>query len=105
MTEVEEQRAKSNLDRARQAQRTVNAYHRTFHGPDGQAVIDDLINSFGVNIPAFLPTATRPGEPVKYDPFYAAIRDGQRSVLLHINSKLHARVEGDANLEPEPSLT
>lgn len=104
MTEVEELRERENLDRRRRHQRTINAYHRIFHGPDAELVLQDIINSFGIDAPAFLPTATRPGEPLKYDPFYAAIRDGQRSVLLHITSKLHAPVDGDANLTPEPAV-
>ena len=96
---IEEERSERARDRARHAQRTINAYHVIFSGPDGETVLNDLISAFGINIPAFLPTATRAGENIKYDPYYAAIRDGQRSVYLHIRAKLDAAVTGDANVD------
>ena len=104
MTEVEEKRERDHLERRRQHQRIINAYHRVFRNPDGKTVLDDIVASFGVNIPAFLTTSTRAGESISYDPIYAAIRDGQRSVFLHIAAKLDATVIGDANLEPEPQV-
>lgn len=93
-----EDREQRSLDRQRHMQRVINAYHVVFRGPDGEVVISDLIAAFGVNLPAFLSTATRPGENIKYDPYYAAIRDGQRSVFLHITAKLNAPPIGDANI-------
>jgi hypothetical protein len=104
MTEVEEKRERDHLERRRQHQRITNAYHRVFRNSDGKTVLDDLVASFGINIPAFLTTSTRAGESISYDPIYAAIRDGQRSVYLHISAKLDIPVIGDANLEPQPHV-
>lgn len=95
---IEEERNSKALDRKRHAQRIINAYHTVFAGPDGEVVLNDLTAAFGVNLPAFLSTTTRPGESITYDPIYAAIRDGQRSILLHIQAKLDAIMTGDANL-------
>lgn len=96
---IEEEREARARDRARASQRIVNAYHVTFNGsPEGKLVLDDLTNAFGINLPAFLSTATRAGDNIKYDPYYAAIRDGQRSVYLHITAKLNTPPIGDANI-------
>ena len=62
-------------------------------------MLDDLVKAFGIKAPSFLPTATRPGDPIQYDPYYAAIRSGQHSVYLHIMAMLEAPVTGDANIE------
>jgi hypothetical protein len=78
------------LETARKAQRTVNAYHRTFNSEHGKAVLDDLEKVFGTNKPAFLPGS---------DALQAAIRDGQRQVKLHIDAKLVVPAAGDADIE------
>ena len=88
-----------DIERAKERQRTINAYHRLFAGEDGQRVLEDLKGNFGFKHPAFLPR--RAGG---YDPYHAAIRDGQRQVLLHIESILAAEVIGDANIET-PQVT
>ena len=102
--DVEEQRRVQAVDRKRKAQRVINAYHVIFSGPDGDIVLNDLITAFGLEIPAFLPTATSPGEPIKYDPYYAAIRDGQRSVYLHIQAKMKAQMTGEGNINEAPTV-
>lgn len=89
------------LHRARTLQHTINAYRRVFgpHGeptPDGRIILDDLAEAFGTRMPAFLPLD---GKPAVYDSHYAAIRDGQRSVTLHIEARTRAAAKGDANLE------
>lgn len=95
---VEEERESRSRDRARAAQRVVNAYHTIFAGPDGNTVLQDLVACFGFKAPSFIPTATRPGEAIQYDPYYAAVRSGQHSVFLHIMAKLEAPALGDANV-------
>lgn len=97
MTPEEEREARAR-DRKRQAQRVVNAYHVAFSGPDGETVLNDIIAAFGINASTFLSTATRAGEPLTYDPYYAAIRSGQRDVFLHIMAKLNAVMTGDGNI-------
>lgn len=96
---IEEQREAAARDRKRRTQRTVNAYHTIFAGPDGEAVLQDLVVSFGLKAPSMLPTATRPGESLTFCPYYTAMRSGQHSVYLHIMAKLEANVTGDANIE------
>lgn len=90
----------SDLSKAQAQQRIVNAYHRLFNGPDGKAVLEDLRKSFGTEQPAFIPQ-TR-GRHCEYDPLHAAIRDGQRQILLHIEARLKATAKGDANIESAP---
>jgi hypothetical protein len=96
---VEEERAANARDRKRAAQRVVNAYHVIFSGPDGETVLNDIVAAFGIKAPSFIPTATRPGEPISYDPYYAAVRSGQHSVFLHIMAKLETPALGDANIQ------
>ena len=83
-----------DIQRAKERQRTINAYHRAFAGEDGKRVLDDLKMIFGFKNPAFLP---RQGGG--YDAHHAAIRDGQRQVILHIESVLAEEALGDANIE------
>jgi len=47
--------------------------------PTGKEIVEDLQKSFGFHAPAFIPDSTG-----TYDPIRAAIRDGQRQVILHI---------------------
>lgn len=85
--------AEQEAERQRELQRITNAYHRVFKSEDGQAVLRNLRAYFRVDRPAFERSLTHP-----YDPISAALRDGQREVLLFIDHKLAQSVEGDANL-------
>ena len=82
------------LKREQEKQRTINAYHRCFLGEEGQAVLADLHKSFGIDFQAFLPGHD-------FNPIVAAIRDGQRGVVLHIEAMLRQSPEADGNL-PAP---
>lgn len=87
MTELEK------LNKERAAQQTVNAYHRVFKSDDGKRVLADLVKVFGMDMPAFLPTAQG------YETHHAAKRDGQQDIRRHIMAKLAAPMAGDANIE------
>jgi len=80
-------------ERQRELQRVTNAYHRVFKNPDGEVVLKNLRAYFRVDRPAFERSVNHP-----YDPISAALRDGQREVMLFIDHKLAQPVEGDANL-------
>jgi hypothetical protein len=82
----------ADLNRERERQRTVNAYHRVFEGADGKTVMEDIRRSFSTDSQAFLPGHD-------FNPIVAAIRDGQRGVLLHIQSMLCRTVVADSNIE------
>jgi hypothetical protein len=82
------------LERSKSLQRINNAYHRCFTGEDGRVVLDNLRAYFRMNRPAFERTLGRP-----FDPLAAAVRDGQREVLLFIDYKLSLPVVGDADVE------
>jgi hypothetical protein len=89
-----------------QRQNIVNAYHRMFRSEEGNIVLKDLKTAFGFELPAFIPITSKPGAMpnapgvlTSYDPIYAAIRDGQRQVILHINTQLELPVTGDANID------
>lgn len=80
------------LKRERERQRTILSYHRAFEGKDGQRVLDDLKNVFATESQVFLPG-------YDYNPVVAALRDGQRGVVLHIESMLRRPAVADANIE------
>jgi hypothetical protein len=50
----------------------------------GQEVMSNLKKVFGSNAPAFIANAEG-----NFDPLKAAIRDGQRQVILHIEACIH----------------
>lgn len=87
-----------SIERARKMQRIVNAYHRVFNSEDGKIVMEDLAQAFGVHHPAFLQVGTTAGGKIEYDDTYGKIRDGQRSVYLHIENRLRAPTRGDGNI-------
>ena len=95
---VEEERRIKREEREQATQRVVNAYHRAFQNQDGNVVLADLEAAFGINLPCFLSVGTRPGGQIAYDPLYAAVRDGQRQVYLHIMARLNATARGDGNI-------
>jgi hypothetical protein len=82
------------LERSKSLQRINNAYHRCFDSEDGRVVLDNLRAYFRMNRPAFERTLGRP-----FDPIAAAVRDGQREVILFIEHKLSLPVVGDADVE------
>ena len=87
----------TGTEQARAAQRIANAYRRVFSSADGATVLADLEKSFGLNMPAFIPQMR--GRGAEYDATHAAIRDGQRQIVLHIQAKLAAPAKGDAEIE------
>jgi hypothetical protein len=97
MTNNDEDRRLKQLERERKTARVVNAYHRVFSGNDGEIVLNDLSAVFGINLPAFLPLPNNSRDA--YSPYYAAIRDGQRQVWLHIQARLEAPMQPDGNIE------
>lgn len=80
------------LNRERERQRTILAYHRVFQGEEGQVVLDDLKRSFGTELQMF-------SSAQDFNPIPAAIRDGQRGVVLHIEAMLRRQPAADGNLE------
>ena len=53
----------------------------------GKEVMEHLKKVFGFDSPAFIPAPDG-----SYDPLKAAIRDGQRQVILHIESCIHRAI-------------
>lgn len=83
------------LKRERERQRTILAYQRVFEGVDGQRVIADLKTVFSTESQVFLPG-------YDYNPVVAALRDGQRGVVLHIAAMLRRPSIADGNItEPK----
>jgi hypothetical protein len=82
------------LERSKSLQRINNAYHRCFDSEDGRVVLDNLKVYFRMNRPAFERSLNH-----SYDPVAAALRDGQREVVLWIEHKLSLPVVGDADVE------
>lgn len=80
------------LNRERDRQRTIMAYHRVFLGEEGQTVLDDLKKSFGTELQMFSPAQD-------FNPIPAAIRDGQRGVVLHIEAMLRRTPVADGDIE------
>jgi hypothetical protein len=82
-------------DRDLEIQRIAAAYGY-FETDPGKLVISDLEKAFGINVPAFLPQGDR-----AYDPIHAAIRDGQRSVLLHMRAVATKHNNGETTKKPD----
>lgn len=81
------------LERQRELQRVTNSYHRIFKTADGALVLKNLRAYFRMDRPAF----ERAPMNCSYDPIAAALRDGQREVLLFIEHKLAQPMDGDAD--------
>lgn len=82
----------SALKRERERQRLTNAYHRVFKTKDGELVIEDIKHQFATDSQVFLPG-------YDFNPVVAALRDGQRGVLIHIECMLRRPVIGDGDIE------
>ena len=82
--------------RERERQKLINAYHRVFATKDGQAVIADMKTQFATDSQVFLPG-------YDFNPVVAALRDGQRGVILHIEAMLRKPVIADGNIEEPKS--
>jgi len=80
------------LRRERERQKVTNAYHRLFACKDGQAVIADLKHQFATDSQVFLPG-------YDFNPVVAALRDGQRGVVLHIEAMLRRPIIADGDIE------
>jgi len=80
------------LWRERERQKITNAYHRVFTSKEGQAVIADLKHQFATESQVFLPG-------YDFNPVVAALRDGQRGVILHIEAVLRRPVIADGDIE------
>jgi len=87
------------LDRSRELARLNNAYRRTFGTEDGKTVLQNLRAYFRMGRPAFERSLHHP-----YDPLAAALRDGQREVILFIEHKLSQPVIADGDIE-QPTTT
>jgi len=80
------------LRRERERQKITNAYHRLFASKDGQTIIADLKHQFATESQVFLPG-------YDYNAVVAALRDGQRGVVLHIEAMLRRPVIADGDIE------
>jgi hypothetical protein len=78
-----------SAERKAKQQRLTNAHHRLWSSEDGKTVLDDIKRQFSTDRSAFFPIEG------KYDPINAALRDGQRSVVIYIESRLAAEAKGD----------
>lgn len=82
----------SALRRERERQKITNAYHRVFGSKEGAAVIADLKTQFATDSQVFLPG-------YDFNPVVAALRDGQRGVILHIEAILRRPVIADGDID------
>lgn len=81
-----------------EAARIVGAYHRIFKKADGKTVLEHLKKTLSTDQPAFIPVGG------KYCPINASLRDGQRSVVLLIESMLKTPYEDESNPNPKPKV-
>jgi hypothetical protein len=86
------------IEQAKAQQRVTNAFHRVFTTEDGKAVMEHLRSYFRADRPAFEKTLGH-----RFDTIAAAIRDGQREVLLYIEHRLQQPAKGDADIEKAPT--
>ena len=89
------------LDRSRDIQRVNNAYHRVFGTDEGRIVLQNLKAYFRMSRPAFERSMSH-----AYDPIAAALRDGQREVILFLEHKLSLPVIADGDIaKPTTTVT
>jgi hypothetical protein len=84
----------ATLEAQKKGQQITNAFHRVFLSEDGQLILEHLRSYFRVDRPAFQRSMHN-----SYDPLAAALRDGQREVLLFIQHKLSEPMVGDADFD------
>lgn len=90
------------LERQKELQRITNAYHRTFSTEDGKTVLANMKAYFRMTRPAF----ERGLANHSYDPIAAALRDGQREVILFIEHKLSQPLVADGDVDqPKTTVT
>lgn len=89
MSNDEIDRVKQDIDRQRHRQRVTNAYHRVFATEEGKAVLADLKHFFQTDAAVFI---------IGQTPYDAAIRDGQRQVIIRINEQLAKEVDADGDI-------
>jgi len=82
------------LEKLKSQQRTINTFHRVFGTEDGKAVLAHLHTYFRTDRPIFERAVGN-----RFDTIAAAIRDGQREVMLYIHHKLATPTKGDADIE------
>jgi hypothetical protein len=92
---TDDERREQGIKKAQKMQRIINAYHRIFNTVEGETVLEDLRTAFGTKFPAYLQVSAT---PPMYDETYGKIRDGQRSVIIHIENRLEAIARGDGNI-------
>lgn len=89
------------------------AYQRIFgvdpktqrpYNADGAIILADLLKSFRFDLPCFTFHDFKADEYRPGDPLLAAVRDGQRSVKLHIDAKLSAPSLPDGNQTKKPKV-
>ncbi len=89
------------LERQKDLQRLTNAYHRVFASDEGKLVLANMKAYFRMNRPAYERTLGHP-----FDPIAAALRDGQREVILFIEHKLSLPVTADGDIDqPKTTVT
>lgn len=89
------------LQRSKNLQRVTSAYQQTFSTEEGKLVLANLKSYFRMNRPAFERSLGHP-----FDPIAAALRDGQREVILFIEHKLSLPVAADGDInQPKTTVT
>lgn len=88
------------MARSREILRVNNCYHRVFGCEDGRIVLQNLKSYFRMTRPAFERSMTQSS----FDPLAAALRDGQREVVLFIEHKLSQPVIADGDID-QPKTT
>lgn len=90
------------LQRSKNIQRVTSAYQQTFSTEEGKMVLANLKSYFRLNRPAF----ERSLGHHAFDPIAAALRDGQREVILFIEHKLSLPVQADGDInQPKTTVT
>ena len=80
------------------SQGLTRAYQKLFKSKEGKLILNHLREVFGTEKQAFqLRLSDDTGKTAiwGYDPLHAAIKDGSRGVILHIESKINEVIEAD----------
>ena len=92
-----EQKARE-LKAKQQAGILASKYAKVFGSADGQVVLADLAQTFGLDRQVFAPV--KRDQHFAYDPLTAALTDGGRAVVIYIREKLRP-VDGEEKPRPK----
>lgn len=71
---------------AQERKAEIALFRRVLNSEDGKLFLDALRKQFRTSLPSFLPMPEKAQTGAIYDPIHAALREGQRSVIIYMDT-------------------